>query len=305
MAKSVCKLLLMMLLTALVAFPSLTQEKREITQKSLEWNVQNLDWIIQGQITDAQPKYMTTKELFGVGSDKNEMVVTEITMRVEKVIAGEYEANDLVFIIEEGKLDGLISGIADEPLMQVNVGDSAIVGLWANLRGTSHNIHKILDNRDAFFKIKGGKLIPYPPNRYLSLSNPLKVIKDKARKREMKSVFDYADLVCLGTVTYVTGWDMRSPKLVIKIAETLKGSSDKSEITVDVTNTSRSFENKRPGYQVLLFLKRTGQEYIPVEGVNGYYVVEGEKITRGHTLPPHTNMSQIKSKISVWKEEQK
>ena len=303
MAKSMCTLFLILLLMALVASPGLAQEKREITQKSLEWNVQNLDWIIQGQITSLQPKFMTSKELFGDGSDKNKSVVTEVTMHVENVIAGEYEADDLVFIIEEGKLDGVKSGIADEPFMQVRVGDRAIVGLWANMRGISHNIHKILDNRDAFFKIEGGKLIPYPPNRYFSFSNPLEVIKDKARKREMKSVFDSADLVCLGTVTDVTGWDMRSPKLVVKITETMKGSSSESEITVDVTNTSRSFENKGPGYHVLLFLKRTGQEYIPVEGLNGYYVVDGEKITRG-TLPLRTNVSQLKSKLSVWREEQ-
>ena len=303
MAKSMCTLLLMILLMALVASHNPAQEKREITKKSLEWTVQNLDWIIQGEVTGLQPKFMTSKELFGNGSDKNKSVVTEVTMHVEKVIAGEYEADDLVFIIEEGKLDGAVSGIGGEPLMQVSVGDRAIVGIWANMRGTSHNIHKILDNRNAFFKIEDGKLIPYPPNRYFSFSNPLEVIKDKARKREMKAVFDSADLVCLGTVTDVTGWDMRSPKLVVKIAETMKGSSSESEITIDVTNTSRSFENKGPGYHVLLFLKRTGQEYIPVEGLNGYYVVEGEKITRG-TLPLRTNASQIKSKISVWREEQ-
>lgn len=303
MAKSMCTLLLMLLLMALVASPGPAQEKREITQRSLEWNVQNLDWIIQGEVTDLQPKFMTSKELFG-DCDKGKSIVTEVTMQVEKVIAGEYEADDLIFIIREGKLDGLVSGIGGEPLMQVSIGDRAIVGLWANMRGTSHNIHKILDNRDAFFKIEGGKLIPYPPNRYFSFSNPLEVIKDKAKKREMKSVFDSADLVCLGTVTDVTGWDMRSPKLVVKITETMKGSSSESEITVDVTNTSRSFENKGPGYHVLLFLKRTGQEYMPVEGLNGYYVVDGEKITRG-TLPLRTNVSQIKSKISVWREEQR
>jgi hypothetical protein len=292
----------MMLLVALIDSPVLAQQKQTITEQSLGWIVQNLDWIIQGQVTSIQPKFMTSKELFGDGNDKNKMVVTEITMRVEKAIAGEYEATDLVFIIPEGKLDGYESGIAGEPPMHVSVGDHAIVGLVPRTRDTSYNI---LDNRDAFYKIQGGELIPYQANRYFSFSNPLSVIERKAREREMPEIFKSADLVCFGTVTDVIGAATRSPKLVVKIGETIKGSSSGSEITVDVTNTSRSFEDRRPGYQVLLFLRRLDHKYSPVAGVNGYYVVDGEKITRGHNLALHLNVSQLKSKLSVWKEGQR
>ena len=304
MAKSICALLLILLLMALVASPGSAQERREITQKSLEWNVQNLDWIVQGQITSIQPRLMILSELFGGGSDENNMVVTEITMRVERAIAGEYDANELLFIIPEGELNGMVSGIAGEPPMQVRVGDSAIVGLLANTRGTSYNI---LDNRDAFYKIEGGELIPYEANSYFSIGNPLSVIESKARERELPEVFNSADLVCIGTVTDVIGVDTRYPKLVIKIGETMKGSSSEREITVDVASTSRSFEYNKPGYQVLLFLKKIGREYIPVAGVNGCYMLDGEKIIRGHklhNLPLRMGVSQLKSKLSAWKEAQ-
>lgn len=292
--------LLMLMAISLTSFPGLTQEKQEITHESLEWTVRNLDWIIQGQVISIEPISMTFKELFGDGNNKNIMVVTEIKMRVEKAIAGEYEETDLIFIIPEGKLDGCESGIAGESPMHVRVGDRAIVGLVLNTRATSYNI---LDNRDSFYKIEGGELVPYQANRYFSFSNPLHVIERTAREREMPEIFKSADLVCFGTVTDVLREDIRSPKLVVKIGETIKGSVINSEITIDVTNTSRSFEDRRPGYQVLLFLKKVGHEYSPVAGINGYYVVDGENITRGHNLPLRMKVSQLKSKFSAWKEQ--
>ncbi len=291
-----------MLLVTLASSAGAAQERQEITQKALEWNIQNLDWIIQGEVTSIQAKFMTSKELFGNGSDKNKMVVTEITMRVEKAIAGDYEAADVVFIIPEGKLDGWESGIAGEPPMQVSVGDHAIVGLVPRTRGTSYNL---LDNRDAFYKMEDRELTPYQANRFFSFDDPLLVIERKAKEREMPEIFKSADLVCFGTVTDVRSEDLRLPTLVVKIGETVKGSVSESEITVNVTNTSRSFENTRPGYQVLLFLNGAGQEYLPVGGINGYYVIDAEKITRGNTLPLRLSASQLRSRLSVWKEEQR
>jgi len=299
MAKSNCALLLILLLMALVASPGSAQEKQEITQADLEWIVQNLDLIIRGQVTDVEEKLVAPIAVYGHGSNEPNMVITEVTMRISDVLAGSYTGNEIKFILEEGELNELRTFSADYAPMHVKVGDSGIVGIAPNTRGTEYNI---LNNRKAFFKIDGTNLIPYQEEYRLEVDEPLEIIEKKAKERHLSEIFRAADLVCLGTVTRLL--DPGSPDLEISVSidEILKGTSKKSIIEVDVSDVNRSFKRKQPGFQALLFLKKTGSGYKTVAGVNGYYVLKGEKLYRGFTQPFSFGISELKRKIEVWKE---
>ncbi len=77
---------------------------------------------------------------------------------------------------------------------------------------------------------------------------------------------------------------------------------EKSEITVDVSDVWLPFASKKPDYRVMLFLKKDESGYKPVARVNGYCVIDGEKIYRGHRASLRMSVSQLRSDIEKCKE---
>ena len=84
--------------------------------------------------------------------------------------------------------------------------------------------------------------------------------------------------------------------------EILKGTSEQSEVAVDMSDVYLPSNLREPGYRVMLFLRTNKSAYRPVAGVNGYYVIQGDRLFRGHGLPSRTSVSQLKNNIRAWKE---
>lgn len=289
----------MMLLAGLIISPGLSQERREISQTDLEWIVQNLDLIVQGQIADMEEKLVSPVSLYGHGSDEAGMVITEITIQISEVLAGNYSSDKIKITLEEGELNELKTVSADFYPMDVKIGDIVIAGIVPNTRGTDYNI---LRHRRAFFKLEGKKLTPYQSEYHLVAEKPLETIREKARARQLPIVSKTADLICTGTVTRLIDPSSPVKEILVRIDETLKGTSEEPTITVNVEDVNRSFNNKKPGFHVMLFLKKSGAGYKTVEGVNGYYVIKGDKLCRGFDRPFKYNAAELKQNVKVWKE---
>lgn len=289
-----------MLLVSLAQSPCLAQEaKQDITQSYLEWIVRNLDLVIQGQIKNIEEKYIARRELYGRGSDEPNMIITEIMIQIEKVIAGTYLDDEIAIILTEGEINGVRSVMADYSPMQAKVGDQVLVCIELNARGTGHHIIK---HRRAFFRLDGDNLVPYQREYRLAVDKPMEVIANKAKERELPQIFKAADLICIGTVTRLIDPASARKEINVSVDEILKGTEEESSISVDVAEVNRSFKHQRPGFHVLLFLKRDNYGYKTVEGVNGYYVVKGDLLYRGITQPMNFGVSELKGNIKVWKE---
>jgi hypothetical protein len=293
---------LMMLLIAVAGSATMAQQKRPISREDFEQMIQIEPLILQGMVTSVEVKLVTPKEVYGEADNNTtvQIAVTEVTMKIEKIIAGEYDSNEIMIILQEGKTKTSASYVAGYPPLRVNVGDDAIVAFRPDSRGTGLNV---LDGSPwTFFRVEGTKLIPYREDLYLAVDSPLEVLAKKAKERELPEVVKASDLICTGTVTKLI--DLRSPtrRFAVSIGETLKGKAQQSEITVDMSGVFLSSKIKEPGFQVMLFLKKESSGYRPVAGVNGYYEMHGERLTRGHSVPVRMSVNQLKSDIRMWME---
>jgi hypothetical protein len=126
----------------------------------------------------------------------------------------------------------------------------------------------------------------------------------KAEEREMPEIVKASDLICTGTVTKLIGYDCppRSRRVIVAIDETLKGKAEESEISVDMSRVFLPSTVQMPGFRVMLFLKKGSSGYKPVAGVNGFYAMDGEILTRGHSTPLKMTVSELKSNINMWEE---
>jgi len=260
--------------------------------------------VLQGKVTKVEVRLMTPKELFGGGRDDIQAAATEVTMKVEKIIAGNYDGDKIRIFLMQGKTKHVNSYSAGRAPMKVNVGDHAVVAVEPNSRGTGLNV---LDQDWRFFRVEGTKLVPYREEFYLAVDRPFEVMARDAKARERQEmhemqerleIFKASDLVCMATVIRVIDPDSSSRRLVASIDETLKGKAEQSEITVDMSGILFPGELQDPGRRVMLFLERDGSGYKPATGINGYYVMDGERIKGA---PFQMSVSQLKSAIMKWK----
>jgi hypothetical protein len=303
MVRALCISLLAMLILTLVGSGAIAQQRRPISQEIFEWIIQNEPLVFRGEVTKVDVKLVTPREL-GAMNNTVKIPVTEVTMKIEKVIAGDYESDEIQIIVGEGKLGNLTGTTAGFAIMEFNVGDHAIVALRLNSQGTGYNI---LDDDEAIFRVEGTKLIPYRKEYSLEVDKPLEIMAKKAREREMPEIIKASDLICTGTVAKLIDMDSRfsSRRLIVSINETLKGTAEKSEISVNMSNVFLPSTVQAPGFRVMLFLKKDGSGYRPVAGVNGYYAMDGERLARGHITPVKLTASQLKSTVKNWKEAQR
>jgi|WetSurMetagenome_2_1015567.scaffolds.fasta_scaffold27060_2 hypothetical protein len=298
MARVLCVSLVAMLVLGIVASVAFAQQKRPISKETFERMIQNQPLILEGNITEVNVRLMTPKELGGRNSTVH-IAVTEVIMKIRKIVAGEYDGDEIRIVLPEGKTKDITTGPADYGIMKFNVGDHAVVALKLNSEGSGVNI---LDRGERIFRVEGSSLIPYREELYLAVDKPLEVMAKKAKERELPEIFKASDLVCTGTVTELRDLDSPLRRFIVSIDETLKGKAEKSEIAVEMSDIFLPSKLQAPGFRVMLFLKKQGTGYRPVAGVNGYYVMDGERLTRGHSTPVKTTASQLKSTIKMWKE---
>jgi hypothetical protein len=295
--------MLAMLHLALVDSAAVAQQKHPITQEDLEWMMRIEPLIIQGMITKVEVILITPKELYGVRNSTGHMPVTEVTMKIEKVIAGEYDGDEIVIVLPEGETEEVSGGPAGLSRMKVNVGERAIVAFKLDSQGTGLNV---LDapSDSRFFRMEGTKLIPYREDLYLAVDNPLEVMAKKADERrikeKMKEMSKASDLICTGTVTKPAKMDSLSGKWIVSIDETLKGTAEKSEITVDMPDLILTSKLDAPGFRVMLFLKKDDSGYRAVSGFNGCCIMDGERLTSGQGAPVSMSASELKYYIDFW-----
>lgn len=299
MVRALCISVLAILLMTVADSAAIAQQKRPISQQAFERMIEIEPLVLQGEVEKVEVKLITPRELYGSTNNTVQIPVTEVTMKIEKIIAGEYEGDEIVIVLPEGKTEKIVGGPVGCAPLKVNVGDHAIVAFKLDSEGTGLNV---LDNYGGFFRLEGTKLVPYAEGRYLDVDKPLEVMAKKAKERELPEVFKASDLICTATVTRLIDLHSPSRRFVVSIDETLKGRAEQSEITVDMSGIFLSSKIQAPGFRVMLFLKKDTSGYRPVAGVNGYYEMDGERITRGHSTSVKMTVSQLKSKIKTWKE---
>lgn len=302
MARALSIWLLAALLLMLVNSAAMAKQKRPISQKSFEWMIEIEPLVFQGEVTKVEVILITPKQLYPEANSSVQIPVTEVTIKIEKIIAGDYDGDEIVIVLPEGETERATGGPAGRSRMKVNIGDHAIVAFKLDSQGTGLNI---MDRDERFYRVEGTELIPYREELYLDVDKPLEVMATKAKEREMSEVFRTSNLICTGTVTKLIDLDSPSRKLVVSIDETLKGKAEQSEITVDMSNIFLPSTLQSPGFRVMLFLKKGGSGYMPVAGINGYYLIDGERVTRGHSTPVKMTASQFKSNIEMWKERER
>jgi len=299
MKKTVCLMLLAMSMLISVDSDVIGQQKRPISQETFERMIQNVPLILKGEITKVEIKLMTPYELYGRGNSTVHIPVTVVKMNVGQVIAGEYDSSQVTFIVPEGKGGGLVGKNVHYEIIKFNIGDHAIIAFNPNSRGTGYNI---ISRATRIFRVEGTKLIPYRKEFYLTVDNPLEVLARKAKERKITEVFKNSDLVCTGTVTKLINLNSPTRRYKVLIDTILKGTEEKSEITVDMSDIYLPSRLNKPGFRVFLFLKKSSSGYKPVAGINGYYVIDGEKLTRGHSTPVRMSVKQLTDNIKVWME---
>jgi len=272
-------------------------EKRPISKYWLEMFILNSDLIIKGEIIAIEARLMDANLVYQ-SRINHDMVVTELTIQIEKVIAGEYEGDTIKAILKEGELNGRKSMRADHALLNPKEGESIIIALGYNIYG--NNLY-ILHHRNAFFKIEGDSLLPYEKESFLDVSNPLEVIEAKAEERQFNNMYRAADLICLGFVKEIYFPTQLSAQFKVGIKEIFKGPTDLFELTVDGSNIRWVFKEGETDYQVLLFLQKDKDVYKTVAGINGYYTVENNKLIRIRHAPLRTNLTDLKSQFNIWK----
>lgn len=298
MLKSV-SIVLIFLPALLICSSCLAQCSQDITKSDLEWIVRNLDLIIEGQVIDVETKLVAPMSFHGHGSADPCMVITEVTIQISDLLAGEHEDNQIKIALEEGRRGELETLSADFSPMDVKIGDNIIVGIVPNTKGTGYNI---LRHRTAFFKVEDMNLTPYQEEYSVTAKEPIKIIRNKARARQLPEISKTADLICTGTVIRLIDPSSPRKEIQVKIDEIYKGYSKESIVTVDVIDVNRSFKRKNPGFQVFLFLNETRYGYKTVEGVNGYYVVDGDRLNRGFVQPFSHSFTELKRNVKAWKE---
>ena len=294
----------MLLLGGLVLFIGTSthaQTKSPITEEDLGSFIQNLPLVFRGIVTAVEVKPVDASVLLGPGKG-GQRIATEVTIRIEKVLAGEYGSKEIQILLQEGKLGNLSYQSADFAPMKVSVGDPILAGIVPNTMGSGYNV---VTNRRTLFKIVGQDLVPYQQEYYLAADKPFEIIAKKAKERETAELYKAADLVCIGIVAKLIDPTKPSRRMVVSIGEFLKGTAEGRKITVDVSDVYQPFMSQKPGYSVLLFLRKNGAEYRPVAGVNGYYVIHGDSLSRGHNTPMRTGVSELKVRIKSLEEVEK
>lgn len=297
---STCCSILGLILVIMVNPSIAAQEKTPITEKGLEWRVQNRPWLIQGRVVKVETKLMDGEELTGLKNARGRQLPgTEITLEIEKVITGDYDGSEICILLAEGTVGGITGYAAGYAPMKIAAGDDAIVAIVPDaMRVGCYVLWDISD----FFKIDGTHLVPYRTEYCVTADNPLEVIARKAKERQMPELFKAADVVFLGTVKKLIDPGSPSRKIVVSVDNPLKGTMKKSEVTVDVSELYQPFARQKPGYKVLLFLKKDDSGFRPVAGINGYYVVRDDKLSRGVDVPLRVTLTQLKGNIKTWKE---
>jgi hypothetical protein len=294
MARGLSVAVLATLLVMVANSAAFTEPQRGMSQQSFESMIELAPVIVQGVVARVEAKLVAAKEVSGPGTGEAQIPITEVTMRIEKVIAGEYDSDEIVIVLQEGKAGGFTSVNAGWQLMKVNVGDRAVVALELNSRGTGLNV---LDRPSRFFRVEGTDLVQYRGDARVAFDKPLEVMAKKAKERQMPEVVKASDLICTGTVIRLIDRNLPTRRFVVLIDETLKGKAEQPEITVDMSGVYLSSETQTPGFRVLFFLKKEGSGYRPVAGVNGYYEMHGEKLTRGHGTPVKMTATQFRGNI--------
>ena len=293
--------MLAMLLLTLVDSAAIAQQKHPITQEDLEWMMRIAPLVFQGLVTKVEVILITPKQLYAGARSTVQMPVTEVTMRIEKIIAGEYDGDEIVIVLPEGETEKGYGGPAGVARMKVNVGDHAIVAFKPDSEGTGLNL---MDRDGRFFRVEGTQLIPYREELYLAVDKPLEIMARKGEERRMKEKMretsKASDLICTGTVTKMVDLNSLPGKWIVSIDETLKGTAEKSEITVDMPDLVLPSELEASGFRAVLFLKKDGSGYRPVSGFDGCCIMDGEDLTNGHGTAVSMSASELKYYIDFW-----
>jgi len=279
--------------------PLQAEGARPIGERYLKKIVEFADLIIEGVIIDKESKLVDLSEISNINtsSHPSDWVVTELTIEIERLIAGEYDDKIIKMILKEGEYQGLKSHTGGYELLNPEISDRIIVGLVHNAYQSNNYT---LFYRVAFFKVDNDcDLVPYMKEAYIDVDNPLEIIEREAKERSFEEMYRNADLVCIGEVTY-SNEAYRKQK--VNVQEILKGELEKPEITIDGANLFKSYYKKEPGYRVLLFLAKKDDEYITLAGINGYYAIENDALIRSHHTSLKASLTGMKEKMNKWKQ---
>jgi hypothetical protein len=223
-------------------------------------------------------------------------IITEVRIAIDEVLVGDISEKEITFIMECGNIEGV--RIFTTERIKLNCpekGDIVVAGLLYN---SFNKGRYVASYRNMIFKKESDGWIPYL-SQSITNEDPVKITREAARKRDFKYLYNHSDVVCIGIVTeYHNLLDEDNRKLSVTVDETLKGSIDNPNITVNASRLYLPFFSLQdPGYRVLLFLKPARNEYLPIHGTLGYYKLEGDRILKNHGRPLSTTVTKLKNDI--------
>ena len=274
--------------------PLIAINKRPISEHSLGTLVSSSDLVIQGEIIDVEVKKMNMHEVWG-GPPRGgpKAIITEFVIRIERVLAGEYEGETISVILREGKTESEFAKIGGYEIITPSKGDDVIVGLWHNNYGYNR---LIISFRDLFLKFEGNDYIPYEKSIYLNFDNPLGLIEKRGKERKFEELYKHAEVVCIGSLE---DNNTSERKLVLRLEEVLKGDVNQPKITIDYS-TGYTIDYDEIGFRLLFFLEKKENIFRIFTGVNGIYPIRDGKLIRRNKSPLNTNLSKLKKDIKVW-----
>ena len=257
---------------------------KALTDKYFEDMGLYLDLVIQGTISNVEVKRIPFDGICGIKMTDGRTIATEMTIRIDKVISGEYDKSDIVAYLCEGRIGNSAVVIDNMSTPEPRVGDEVLIGLSYNIEG---NNKYIVHWHEAFFEIADGQLIPYKSEYYVQSDKPMEVLEQSARKRDFSYLYKQAEIVCVGRLVDNDGTNQ---KATIAVDDYLKGKTSDSTLTIDYSN-GYDMRLRDTGIHLLLFLGRKGTNYQLSGGMNGIYSIQDGKLTRD-SLPLVTNLSK-------------
>jgi len=259
-----CEIALNMKKTLLcIYFLLLAVEGQSMTRSSLEHVVVSSDLMIYGVVTESIVHEYTV-DTVGLSLHPNpaiaaqtrrlkykgNRIVTNIKVRLIEVLGGEYEEDSIEVIYYGGKTDSVSQSDAHGPPLEFSPGDTVVFPLTYALDGYS-DWH--LQWYESALYQKNGKLIPYRRELSQDVEDPLALLRDVGKIRNIDHLCEISEVVVVGDIVEWTDF-----LLTLRLTQTLKGNHVPEVIEILTTLSPTDVE---PGMEILTFLKRKNERY--------------------------------------------
>lgn len=162
-----------------------------INSQMLRGFVLRSDVTLFGEVISVESKF--ARDVEGFKSNLPGKVITEITLAVHEVIAGECASKAITFCVNIGDLGYYKSEVEGIASLDVAEGDTILATLRMD---AAYNVLMLEPTLVGIFKYEGDELVSYWKNRKVDVPRPLEEVRRIAKERSIGSIVRSADLIC-------------------------------------------------------------------------------------------------------------